>query len=171
MTLRTLPLIAALTLAACVAAPRPKAPPPRPAPVVRVPPPPPAPADWTDRALTPGIWTYASEPRGSVARYGVAGAAPAFAIRCDRPLGMIAFDLPGPDAPPVPASITLRATTTAKTFATSGGRRIVPNVAPRDPILDAIAFSRGRFLVVAGGAQLVLPSWPEFTRVVEDCRG
>ena len=41
-----------------------------------------------------------------------------------------------------------------------------------DPLLDQIAFSRGRFLVRAAGAgELVLPSWPEPARVIEDCRG
>jgi len=43
---------------------------------------------------------------------------------------------------------------------------------PNDPLLDQIAFSRGRFLVqVEGGPSLVVPAWPEFARVVEDCRG
>lgn len=42
---------------------------------------------------------------------------------------------------------------------------------PQDRFLDAIAFSRGRFMVEARGiAPLYLPAWPEITRVVEDCR-
>lgn len=41
-----------------------------------------------------------------------------------------------------------------------------------DPLLDQMAFSRGRFLItVEGGPSLVVPAWPEFARVVEDCRG
>lgn len=41
-----------------------------------------------------------------------------------------------------------------------------------DPLFDQMAFSRGRFLVsVEGGGTLVVPAWPEFARVVEDCRG
>ena len=41
----------------------------------------------------------------------------------------------------------------------------------RDPLLDAMAFSRGRFMVEMGGAQtLVLPAWSELGRVIEDCR-
>ena len=40
-----------------------------------------------------------------------------------------------------------------------------------DPLLDQMAFSRGRFLVAAeGGPSLVVPAWPELARVVEDCR-
>ena len=41
----------------------------------------------------------------------------------------------------------------------------------RDPLLDAMAFSRGRFAVeTAGLAPLYIPSWPEVSRVLEDCR-
>lgn len=40
-----------------------------------------------------------------------------------------------------------------------------------DPMLDSIAFSRGRFMLeVAGLETLYLPAWPEIGRVVEDCR-
>jgi hypothetical protein len=39
-----------------------------------------------------------------------------------------------------------------------------------DPLLDAIAFSRGRFMVTGGGATLAIPSWPEAARSIEDCR-
>jgi hypothetical protein len=40
-----------------------------------------------------------------------------------------------------------------------------------DRFLDAIAFSRGRFAVeVQGLERLVLPTWPELARVIEDCR-
>ena len=41
-----------------------------------------------------------------------------------------------------------------------------------DPLLAQMAFSRGRFLVaIEGGPSLVVPAWPEFARVIEDCRG
>lgn len=41
-----------------------------------------------------------------------------------------------------------------------------------DPLLEQMAFSRGRFLVaVEGGPSLVVPAWPEVGRVIEDCRG
>ena len=45
------------------------------------------------------------------------------------------------------------------------------SVPARDPLLDAMAFSRGRFAVeVSGGPTLVVPAYPEVTRVIEDCR-
>ena len=68
------------------------------------------------------------------------------------------------------------------TIVTSFGERSLPGagnedqsiatLAASDPLFDQIVFSRGRFLVrVAGGGDLVLPSWPEPARVIEDCRG
>lgn len=69
----------------------------------------------------------------------------------------------------------IRASTAAKEYpALTNGD--VPTYAaaklsPRDAQLDAVAFSRGRFLVsVTGMNDVVIPAWPEFTRVVEDCR-
>ena len=42
---------------------------------------------------------------------------------------------------------------------------------PRDPLLDAIALTRGRFAIEVPGQQpLYLPAWAEVTRVIEDCR-
>ena len=48
---------------------------------------------------------------------------------------------------------------------------IAHTFAASDPMLDAMAFSRGRFaLEVAGLPTLYVPSWPEISRVIEDCR-
>jgi hypothetical protein len=48
---------------------------------------------------------------------------------------------------------------------------VATNLSASDPFLDAMAFSRGRFAVeVSGEPTLYLPSWPELTRVIEDCR-
>ena len=44
-------------------------------------------------------------------------------------------------------------------------------ISARDPLLDAMAFSKGRFAaLVSGGPGYYLPAWPEVTRVVEECR-
>jgi hypothetical protein len=45
-------------------------------------------------------------------------------------------------------------------------------LAATDPLLDAIAFSRGRVtLEQAGLAPLVVPPYAEVARTIEDCRG
>jgi hypothetical protein len=41
----------------------------------------------------------------------------------------------------------------------------------QDSLLDAMGYSRGRFIVEqAGLPTLVIPAWPEIERVIEDCR-
>lgn len=46
------------------------------------------------------------------------------------------------------------------------------NLPVNDNLLDNMAFSRGRFTVeMAGAPMLVIPTWPEPARVIEDCRG
>lgn len=73
-------------------------------------------------------------------------------------------------------AITLASTETAKSYIAAVSGSVPPYVwtetPASDPHLDLLAFSRGRILVsIAGMDDLVLPSWPEFGRVVEDCRG
>jgi hypothetical protein len=49
--------------------------------------------------------------------------------------------------------------------------RVSAEMAPFDPLLDAIAFSRGRIgFSTSGLAAMVVPPWGEVGRVVEDCR-
>ena len=49
--------------------------------------------------------------------------------------------------------------------------QVIARIDARDPLLDAIAFSKGRFVVdVVGLPTLYVPSFPEVTRVIEDCR-
>lgn len=159
-----------LALGACVAPPA--APPvPRPAPPRPVSQPAltlPA-ANWADRPVAPGSWAYMITARGSVATYGMTAAIPAFTLACDRTTRVVTASRTGSAA----GRMTLRATTGARAYATvlSQGGRVTATLAASDPQLDALAFSRGRILIGLDGApDLVLPIWPEFARVVEDCR-
>ncbi|MGE5953581.1 MAG: hypothetical protein ACM308_08200 [Qipengyuania vulgaris] len=44
-------------------------------------------------------------------------------------------------------------------------------MAPKSPLLDAMALTKGRFAVETPGLPtLYLPAWAEVTRVIEDCR-
>ncbi|MEA3003998.1 MAG: hypothetical protein QOH81_2786 [Sphingomonadales bacterium] len=157
--------LGAATLALAGCATRPEAPA-APAPVPEAPPPPPAPPappppqDWRDFALSPGDWTYRAEAAGSSASFG--GAGPAFVLRCGAARQIV---IERADA----------AAGTRLTLRTSFGDRIVAAGAPlpaSDPLLDQMAFSRGRFTVAAEGLpMLVIPSWPEAARTIEDCRG
>jgi hypothetical protein len=49
--------------------------------------------------------------------------------------------------------------------------RVIAQVGSMDSLLDALAFSRGRFAsMMPGSPALVLPAEPEIAHVVEDCR-
>jgi hypothetical protein len=48
---------------------------------------------------------------------------------------------------------------------------VAATLTPGDPLLDAMALSKGRFAVAVDGAgMLIVPSWAEVSRVIEDCR-
>lgn len=127
---------------------------------------------------TPGVWTYAAEPAGSVVRFGQPAAGSQVLIRCDRRRPAIILQRAGFGTSAVPATVTTsstqrRVTATPASTTSTPGTAIPFEIAfaVRDPLLDAIAFSRGRFMLEMGGAQtLVLPVWSELGRVIEDCR-
>jgi hypothetical protein len=125
-------------------------------------------ADWVDKPLSAGDWSYRAEPRGSVALYGTQGLPASFSLRCDRGTGQIALSRGVPGG----ARMTVRATSGLKAFsAQADAGRTVAALSPQDTHLDAMIYSRGRFLVEVDGAEdAILPSWPEIARVVEDCR-
>ena len=105
--------------------------------------------------LTPGQWTYAASATGSEARYGAA-----FSLRCDRATRTVIISRPGA----APTVLTIATDSVTRNLPVGG--RLLAN----DPLLDAIAFSRGRFLVSEGGATRAIPTWPEAARSIEDCR-
>lgn len=165
-----------LLIAGCVAAP--EGPPPPPPPQYVPPPPPPAPApapvssDWRDWPLTPGDWRYSPDSRGSVARYGT-GVGPAeLELRCDRASRQVTMVRRA--NPAASRDLTIRTSSTVRALPgrpeADGGVSVT--VPANDPILDAMGFSRGRFVVQQpGGQNLVVPAWAEILRVAEDCRG
>lgn len=162
-----------LALAGCAAPP--PAPEVRPAPVAPVPRPAPAPpplaANWNDWPFTPGDWAYRRDNRGSIALFGAVGSDAMMTLRCDRTRATLYLSLHGPAA-----SATVRTTTLNRTIAlqpTGGGAGYVATaLGTGDLLLDAMAFSRGRFVVERSGqSPLVLPPYAEIGRVIEDCRG
>ncbi|KQS04273.1 hypothetical protein ASG11_08425 [Sphingomonas sp. Leaf357] len=171
-SLATLTFIAGLN--ACVPAPKPTPRPvqrPAPSPVVPLPEPTPLAQDWRDWPYTPGDWVYRQDARGSIALFGVPGAEAQFTIRCDVQANAIYLSRAGS----VTAPLAIRTSTLLRTLAVqpTGGTPayVAAALAPRDGLLEAIGFSRGRFVVQQEGAPtLVIPAWPEIERVTEDCR-
>ena len=172
--LTTLAGIAFLSACAAPRKPEPEALPPAPSPrpvATAVPATPPA--DWRDAALTPGTWSYEPGAAGSVASFGSDSSAPLAIVRCDRAAGRVGLSRAGAAPGPLPLTITTSTATRAFTGTPIAGAtpQLVLALAPRDPVLDAMAFSRGRFVIeVAGLPTLYLPAWPELARVIEDCR-
>ena len=106
--------------------------------------------------LASGQWTYFATAGGSIAMYGNH-----LQLRCDRAIRTITISRPNG----VPAALTIATDSTSRTLPPSG--RLLAS----DPLLDSIAFSRGRFIVAGGtGPAVAVPSWPEAARSIEDCR-
>ena len=173
---RTALAMAAVLLAAACAVPPQPAPAPVPVPVPRprpLPPSPKPPADWRDAAQSPGDWHWAMIAGRSSATYSLPNAGPLFALVCDKPGARVLIERSGDASAAVP--MTLRTTTMLRPLSSDPalGRpgMLVTALPVNDPLLDAAAFSRGRFaLEVAGLPTLYLPAWPELSRVIEDCR-
>ena len=182
MRARLLAGLGLLAITGCVE----KAPPPRPRPApapTRAPaptpasrplPPAPAPAasDWRDWPVTPGDWVYRQDARGSIALYGVPGADALVTLRCDAAARMVYLSRAGAGGA---AATTIRTTSTARmlNLTPTGGTPpyLAVSITPRDSLLDAMGFSRGRFTIEqAGYPTLVIPAWAEIERVTEDCR-
>ena len=166
----------AVLLAGCV-------PPPEPAPVVRPAAPPPAPpspppvvtpplaSDWNQWPFTPGDWGYRKDGVGSIALFGPVGADALLTLRCDRTRGAMYLSVRGAGD-----AATIRTTTLTRSIPlrSTGGDAgyVASQLAPTDAMLDAMVFSRGRFVVDrAGATPLVVPPYAELGRVIEDCRG
>lgn len=179
------PLLAAAALSAPLAAllascasppPPPPRPTPRPQPTYTPAPPPPQaqPArDWRDRLITPGDWRWSRSGGASSARFGPGPGGALLEFRCDRSANAVLLILGGAANGPTPVTVTTTSTARPLTGQPLAGTQdaLVVALPARDPLLDAIVFSRGRFAVEARGfAPVYAPTWPEIARVVEDCR-
>ena len=170
----------AALLSAC-AVPRVIPPAPAPVPVIvappRLAPSPGPPTGWRDLPITPGAWSWQLEETRSAARYGTPGKAPLVKFTCDRGAGQVLLGRPasGAEIPGAHVPMSIFTTTGTRPLssepAVSEPGWVTTAIRSTDPILDAMAFSRGRFaLETAGLPMLLLPSWPEISRVIEDCR-
>lgn len=176
--LRALAILPTLAIACCAPVPPPPAPAPAPAPAVVAPVAPPVAItprydNWVDAPQTLGDWTYRDAGSMSFALFGQPGEGARFGIECRADTR--AVRLVRASAATSPAPIVIRTETASRTLTANpeqgGTPQLVTSIQPRDPLLDAMALSRGRFAVETAGMEtLYLPAWPEVTRVIEDCR-
>ena len=127
-----------------------------------------------DAPRTPGNWFYKQFGGASYAIYGESDANFSFVMRCDPASRSIAIGRVSTQTAPQPLRLrteTLERTFTAMPRKGSVETLLAVDLPARDPLLDAMAISKGRFAVDVGGeAPLYIPSWPEVTRIIEDCR-
>lgn len=179
MRISTFAKLAAAAACVPVAACIPPAPEPTPTAVptpttTPTPPPPeitlPVPENWMDAPRTPGDWTYRPGSGQTQAIYGRAQGPAHLVLTCNRPARQISITRSGSTARPVPMRIHTETRTATLTAQPSGGG-MAATIAAGDRLLDAMAFSKGRFAVETQGLPtLYIPAWPEVTRVIEDCR-
>ena len=132
---------------------------------------PPASTDFTYAIPLAGSWSYAPAPDGSAATFLNASAMPQLTIRCDRTTRRVSLSKPASVAVPFLNVWTSTATRSVPASFNPATQRITIQLPAYDPLLDALAFSRGRIAVyVSGSPALVLPAWPDIARVIEDCR-
>lgn len=181
----------AMSLSACACIPSVEAPvaSPEPAPTIAQPAPPtppqptpaPAPAppaelsaNWIDRPVTGGSWRYSAEPDETIAVFSAPNGRPLAIIRCDRQTRMVGL---GRHDNPSTQSVEMLIGTETRRMRLSATQRapeiglVAAEIDARNPLLDAIALTRGRFaMALSGQPTLHLPAWAEVTRVIEDCR-
>ena len=118
-----------------------------------------------------GSWTYAATADGSEATFVNPSALPQLWIHCAKATRRVSVAKPATVAAPF---VQVWTSSAARSIAASYNplnNRIAIELTAYDPLLDALAFSRGRIAVgVTGLPALVAPAWPEIARVVEDCR-
>ncbi|MFN3516331.1 MAG: hypothetical protein ACK4YM_04125 [Novosphingobium sp.] len=172
------PLLILSVLVASCAAPQRPAPQTRPPEISQPRPVPPAPlplppADWRDAPQTPGTWTWSMSGGRSTASFAAAGATPLVMLACERAAGQVLLYRAGaaPTAVPLAIATTSQRRPLLSDPARASAGYLVVVLPARDALLDAMAFSRGRFALEAAGLEtLYLPSYPEISRVVQDCR-
>jgi hypothetical protein len=126
-----------------------------------------------DAPATSGDWYYRSGGGTTRALFGEPGTDARFAVTCDPAQRSITLARAGSGSGPV--SMRILTEFGERTINAAPSTNTIPSIDARvgstDSILDAMAFSKGRFaVIVAGSDPLYLPSWPEVTRVIEDCR-
>ena len=125
--------------------------------------------DWLDKPASPGAWNLLNSGSAQRLAFQQTGQAAPFALQCSGGITRVTADVP------VGSTMIVATETATRTFALNQADaetgRAFTELSTRDPFLDAIAFSRGRFAVaVTGQSNVYLPARPAITRFLEECR-
>ena len=167
-------MLAAAALAGCVPrapdpAPAPSAPAPQPTAPILTRVPTPTYDNWMDAPQSPGDWRYSAGAALTQATFGDPDDI-RLTLICD--LGTRRIGLARSGSASGPVELRIRTETADRVLQARPERdAVLAELGASDPLLDAIAFSKGRFAVeVAGRETLYVPAYPEISRVIEDCR-
>jgi hypothetical protein len=131
----------------------------------------PAIADLSTAMPVGGNWSWAQTADGSEATFSDAYSRPQLILHCTRATRRVSIAKPSAAAAPFLSIWTSsQSRNLAASFSPTGGR-LSADLPAFDPLLDAMSTSRGRIgVTVSGSTPLVVPSWAEVGRIVEDCR-
>jgi hypothetical protein len=127
--------------------------------------------DFSTATPIAGNWTYAPTTDGTEAVFANSAGSPQLWVHCTRTTRRVTISRPASAAAPfINIWTSSRTQSTASSFDPTTGRLTV-DLGAFDPLLDAIASSRGRVAFTIGTQPpLVVPPWAEVARVIEDCR-
>jgi hypothetical protein len=127
--------------------------------------------DFSYSPVSPGSWNYRAVAGGSEASFVDGTGTTRMVIGCGKVTRLVTL------------SRISAAPATSLSFWTSSlsrdlgahfdqrAGRVMTQVRATDPLLDALAFSRGRFVsMMPGSPMLAMPAGPEIAHVIEDCR-
>jgi len=127
--------------------------------------------DYSTATPIDGNWVYVTTAGGSEATFANAAAQPQLIVSCARAARQVTLSRPAAGAAAFISVWTTAQTRNLPSSYNPATGKLSATLAAFDPFLDAIAFSRGRVeFSVSGQPALVLPSWAEAARVIEDCR-
>ena len=179
----------AFAIAGCI--PQSEPPAPVPPPIVRTPAPTPTPTptpsptpapvpvvqeptfdNYLDAPQTPGTWGYENAFDGSTASFVNANGIE-LVIWCDKDTRTVGIDRTVTGASVEGRIMSIQTETASRQVPLRAVRNgsLTAVFASTDPILDAMAITKGRVAIgVEGERTLYLPAWVEIGRVIEDCR-
>ena len=128
-------------------------------------------SDLNYSPVSPGSWSYRATAMGSEATFVDSGGIQRAVVGCIRSARQVSISRTS-GAPA--ASIAVWTSSSSRALPSRfdlSAKRVIATTTAYDPLLDAVAFSRGRFaLSLPGFPTLLLPTGSEVDHVVEDCR-
>ena len=127
--------------------------------------------DYGTARITAGSWNYQATAGGSAARFVDSTGAAAFSLECSKATRRVTISR---NANAAATGLFIWTTDASRSLGARfdpAAMRVAVELAARDPLLDGIAYSRGRIAVtIMGSDALIMPAWPEAARTIEDCR-